>query len=100
MDPQGNPMPPDFPLVSPVPADIPHPPVPQPVMLGPFPMGKNNLVGEYLFLEQTLVNNLAMNDLIIKKMAQIYHDMGWDIQLEDFALVQLDEGQPDVPNME
>jgi len=52
MDPQGNPMPPDFPLVPPVPADIPmDPPVPQPVMLGPFPMGQNNPVGEYLFLE-------------------------------------------------
>jgi hypothetical protein len=50
-DPQGNPMPPDFPLVLPVPADIPVDPlVPQPVMLGPFPMGQNNLVGEYLFL--------------------------------------------------
>jgi hypothetical protein len=53
MDPQGNPMPPDFPLVPPVPADIPmDPPVPQPVMLGPFPMGQNNHVGEYLFLSR------------------------------------------------
>jgi hypothetical protein len=52
MDPQGNPMRPDFPLVPLVPANIPvDPPVPQPVMLGPFPMGQNNPVGEYLFLE-------------------------------------------------
>jgi len=26
--------------------------------------------------------------------------MGWDIPLEDFALAQPDEGQPDVLNME
>jgi hypothetical protein len=41
-----------------------------------------------------------MNDLIVQRMAQIYHDMGWDIPLEDFALAQPDEGQPDVLNME
>jgi hypothetical protein len=32
-------------------------------MLGPFPMGQNNPVEEYLLLEQTLANNLAMNDM-------------------------------------
>jgi hypothetical protein len=33
-------------------------------------------------------------------MAQIYHDMGWDIPLKDFAPAQPDEGQPDVLNIE
>jgi hypothetical protein len=61
MDPQGNPMPPGFPLVPLALVDIPEdppalvdipmePPVPDLVMLGPYPMGVFDLVREFMLL--------------------------------------------------
>jgi len=107
MDLQGDPMPQDFPLVSPVPVDIPmdppvpadipvDPPVPDLVMLGPVPLGVFDPVGEFMLLQQTFINNQALNEVILNRMVQIHQDMGWIIPMEDIAPAHNDEAQPDV----
>jgi len=105
MDPQGNPMPPGFPLVPPAPVDVPEdPPAPvdilleQPVapdlfMIGPIPLGVFDPVGEFMLLQQTYFNNQVLNEVILNRMAQIHHDMGWDIPMENFD--PEDEDQPE-----
>jgi hypothetical protein len=102
MDPEGNPMPPGFPLVPPdVPEDLPAPadiPLEQPAApglfaLGPIPLGVFDPVGEFMLLQQTYFNNQALNEIILDRMAQIHHEMGWDIPMEDFA--PKDEHQPE-----
>jgi len=94
MDPEGNPMPPGFPLVPPdVPEDPPAPadnPLVQPAapdlfMLGPIPLGVFDPVGEFMLLQQTYFNNQALNEVILDRMAQIHHEMGWIIPMENFA---------------
>jgi hypothetical protein len=69
MDPEGNPMPPGFPLVPPAPVDVlEEPPAPadipleQPAapdlfMLGPIPLGVFDPIGEFMLLQQTYFNN-------------------------------------------
>jgi hypothetical protein len=102
MDPEGNPMPPGFPLVPldvpedlPAPADIPleQPAAPGLFALGPIPLGVFDPVGEFMLLQQTYFNNQALNEIILDRMAQIHHEMGWDIPMEDVALEE--EHQPE-----
>jgi hypothetical protein len=108
MDPQGNPMPPGFPLVPPAPIDIPEdPPAPadilleQPAaldmfMLGPIPLGVFDPIWEFMLLRQTFINNQALNEVILNRMVQIHQDMGWNIPMENFAPAHEDEDQPEV----
>jgi hypothetical protein len=94
MDPEGNPMPPGLPLVPhdvpedlPAPADIPleQPAAPGLFALGPIPLGVFDPVGEFMLLQQTYFNNQALNEVILDRMAQIHHEMGWDITMENFS---------------
>jgi hypothetical protein len=62
MDPLDNPIPEDPFLPNYIPV---LPQVPQPMMLGPIPMGVFDLIGEFVFLQQTLYNNQAMNEMIL-----------------------------------
>jgi hypothetical protein len=102
MDPEGNPMPPGFPLVPldvpedlPAPADIPleQPAAPGLFALGPIPLGVFDPVGEFMLLQQTYFKYQALNEVILDRMAQIHHDMGWDIPMENFSLE--DENLPE-----
>jgi len=102
MDPEGNRMPPGLPLVPPdvledlpAPADIPleQPAVPGLFALGPIPLGVFDPVGEFMLLQQTYFNYQALNEVILDRMAQIHHEMGWDIPMENFA--PEDENQPE-----
>jgi hypothetical protein len=80
MDPQGNPMPPGFPLVPPAPVDVPEdPPAPtdipleQPAapnlfMLRPIPLGMFDPIGEFMLLQHTYINNQALNEVILNRM--------------------------------
>jgi hypothetical protein len=108
MDPQGNPMPPGFPLVPPAPIDVPEDPsaladfpleqptAPDLFMLGPIPLGVFEPVGEFMLLHQTFINNQALNEVILNRMVQIHQDMGWNIPMENFAPAHEDEDQPEV----
>jgi hypothetical protein len=84
MDPQGNPMPPSFPLVPPAPVDVSEdPPAPSDIpleqpatpdlfMLGLVPLGVFDPVGEFMLLCQTFINNQALNEVILYRMVQIH----------------------------
>jgi hypothetical protein len=101
MDPKGNPKPPGFPLVppdvleDPLAADNPleQPTAPDLFMIGPIPLGVFDPIGEFMLLQQTYFSNQALNEVILDRMAQIRHDMGWDIPMENFD--PEDENQPE-----
>jgi hypothetical protein len=52
------------------------PQVAEPMMLGPIPIGMFDPIGEFVFLQQSLYNNQAMNEMILQRMTQIYVAMG------------------------
>jgi hypothetical protein len=103
MDPQGNPMPPGFPLVPLAPIDIPKdPPAPADIpleksaalnmfILGPVPLGVFDPVREFMLLRQNFINNQALNEVILNRMVQIHQDMGWNIPIENFDPAHEDE---------
>jgi len=52
------------------------------------------MLGEFMLLQQTYFNNQALNEVILlNRMVQIHHDMGWDIPMENFD--PEDEDQPE-----
>lgn len=46
-----------------------------------------------MLLQQTYFNNQALNEVILDRMTQIHHEMGWDIHMENFS--PEDENQPE-----
>jgi hypothetical protein len=82
MDPPDNPIP-EVPVVPNHITVVPQ--MPQPMMLGPIPMGVFDPLGELVFLQQTLFNNQTMNEMFVQRMTQIYMTMGWDFPIEGIA---------------
>lgn len=50
-----------------------------------------------MLLQHTYFNNQALNEVILDRMAQIHHEMGWDIPIKNFAPEEEHQPEEEAP---